>query len=145
MSIAPGVNRAVTVRVTLLALALLATSCSDGASETTSKGASQTPKQGNTRTVEAEVVDTAFKPLELTVDAGTTVKWTQTGRQPHSVTAADDAYDSNPTCSPLRSDECLGEGDVFTHTFEEPGTYLYYCRVHGLPDGTGMVARIIVK
>ncbi len=93
----------------------------------------------------AEVVDTAFKPLVLKIERGTTVEWIQTGSQPHSVTDADDLFDSNPTCSPLRSDECLGKGDVFSHAFDQTGEFLYYCRVHGLPDGTGMVARVIVE
>jgi plastocyanin len=40
---------------------------------------------------------------------------------------------------------CLGRGDVFTHVFETAGEFAYYCRVHGLPDGTGMFGTVIVR
>jgi plastocyanin len=97
------------------------------------------------KAVTAEIIDTDFRPLALTIEAGDTVKWTQVGDQPHSVTAADSSFDSSPNCGPLESDKCLGMGDTFSFKFEEPGTYRYYCRVHGLPDGTGMVAKVTVR
>jgi len=93
----------------------------------------------------ARVVDTAFAPETLTVEAGTEVVWRQTGKQPHSVTANDEGFDSSPKCSPLNSDRCLEEGDSFFFTFEEPGSFKYYCRVHGLADGTGMVGVVKVE
>lgn len=92
-----------------------------------------------------KVVDTAFKPGTTTVEAGTKIAWKQTGSQPHSVTAVDEAFDSNPKCSPLKSEGCMGAGDSFSFTFDEPGAYTYYCRVHGLPDGTGMVGTIRIE
>ena len=95
--------------------------------------------------VRAEVIDTDFRPRKITVSPGTTVVWTQIGDQPHSVTAADGSFDSSPDCGPIESDECLGEGDTFKEKFEKSGTYEYYCRVHGLPDGTGMVGTVVVE
>ena len=97
------------------------------------------------KTVKAEIIDTDFRPLTITVQAGTKIVWTQVGDQPHSVSAADDSFDSSPDCGPLDSDKCLGMGDDFSFVFEKPGTYVYYCRVHGLPDGTGMVGEVVVK
>ena len=95
--------------------------------------------------VAAKVIDTDFMPRTLRVEKGSTVLWEQVGDQPHSVTAADDSFDSNPDCGPVDSEECLGQGDEFSHTFETTGTFIYYCRVHGLPDGTGMVGKIVVR
>ena len=92
-----------------------------------------------------KVIDTDFRPVTVTIAVGSRVDWTQIGDQPHSVTAADGSFDSSPECGPLASDMCLGEGDKFSHTFEEAGEFVYYCRVHGLPDGTGMVGTIIVE
>ena len=92
-----------------------------------------------------EIIDTDFRPVKLVVSAGTTVTWEQTGDQPHSVSSNDDVFDSSPKCSPTVSDMCLGEGDEFTFTFEEVGTFEYYCRVHGLPDGTGMTGTVVVQ
>jgi len=96
-------------------------------------------------TKQAEVIDTAFLPKELTITAGSTVMWKQTGRQAHSVSSSDGDFDSSSDCSALEPEGCLGEGDSFSHDFDEPGTYDYFCRIHGLPDGTGMTGTVTVK
>jgi plastocyanin len=101
------------------------------------------PAEGGTE--QLEVVDTAFQPKEATVPVGTKVVWTQTGRQAHSVSAVDGLFDSAPDCSPIDIDACDGVGDEFSFTFEEPGTYDYYCRVHATPGGRGMTATLIVE
>lgn len=105
------------------------------------------PSDGDAKptTKRAQVVDTAFDPDDITVAAGSTIVWKQTGLQAHSVTAADESFDSSPGCTPIKTDECLAEGDVFRFKFKEPGAYDYYCRVHGLPDGTGMAGTITVE
>lgn len=95
--------------------------------------------------VAAKIIDTDFMPRTIEVEKGSTVVWKQVGDQPHSVTAADNSFDSSPDCGPVDSDECLGQGDTFSHTFETTGNFIYYCRVHGLPDGTGMVGKIVVR
>lgn len=98
-----------------------------------------------THRAKVKIIDTDFRPVTLTIEAGATVEWKQIGDQPHSVTAADGSFDSSPDCGPLDSDMCLREGAKFTHVFERPGDFTYYCRVHGLPDGTGMVGTIVVR
>lgn len=92
-----------------------------------------------------KVIDTDFRPVSITIEGGTTIVWKQVGDQPHSVSAAEGSFDSSPDCGPLDSDRCLGQGDTFSHTFEDPGEYTYYCRVHGLPDGTGMFGTVVVR
>lgn len=96
-------------------------------------------------TEEFLVVDTAFEPKEASVAAGTKVVWTQTGDQAHSVSAVDGTFDSAPDCSPIEIEACDGEGDEFSFTFDKPGTYDYYCRVHGTPEGRGMTATLTVE
>jgi plastocyanin len=81
-----------------------------------------------------EVVDSAFVPEEITIEPGTTVVWEQTGSLPHTVTADDGSFDSGD----------MSAGDTFTYTFEEEGTYPYYCVYHGGPGGQGMAGVIIV-
>lgn len=93
----------------------------------------------------AEIIDTDFRPVKLVVPAGTAVTWEQVGDQPHSVSSSDQIFDSSPKCSPTASEMCLGEGEDFAFTFEKPGTFEYYCRVHGLPDGTGMTGTVVVQ
>ena len=99
----------------------------------------------NSTRVSAEIIDTDFEPVTVEVEVGSSVDWKQVGDQPHSVTAVDGSFDSSPDCGPLDSDMCLGRGDVFTHVFETAGEFAYYCRVHGLPDGTGMFGTVIVR
>lgn len=92
-----------------------------------------------------QIVDTAFQPATLSVAVGTKVVWTETGVEPHSVTAVNKAFDSSPECSPITPDKCLHKGDTFSYVFTHPGTYVYYCRVHGTPSGSGMAGTVTVK
>lgn len=94
-------------------------------------------------TSDVDVVDIDFAPAEVTVEAGTTVTWTQSGSLPHTVTADDGSFDSHPDCSSA-GDACMASGDTFTQTFDEPGEYAYYCRLHGSPGGDGMSGVVMV-
>src|SRR5438309_696509 len=75
------------------------------------------------------IVDFAYAPASLSVSAGTTVVWTNTGNAPHSVTSdVVGQFDSSPNCpSP---GPCLSPGEMVTHTFSAAGTFTYHCRVH---------------
>ena len=82
------------------------------------------------RTGESEVAVTvgagsdglAFDPLAVTVDIGTTVVWEWTGRGGrHNVVDRDGAFTSE-----YHDDE----GATFEYTFEETGTFAYYCEPH---------------
>jgi plastocyanin len=77
-----------------------------------------------------------FDPATVTIAAGTTVTWTWVGGF-HDVTATGTpAFPSSgtPGAPPRR----------FSHTFTAPGTYLYFCSVHGSPTG-GMRGTIVVQ
>lgn len=91
---------------------------------------------------DVDVVDSDFVPGDVTIDAGGTVTWTQSGSLPHTVTADDGSFDSHPDCS--GGTDCMSTGDTFAHTFDEPGEYAYYCRIHGGPGGVGMSGVVVV-
>jgi plastocyanin len=77
-----------------------------------------------------------FDPADVTIAAGTTVTWTWVGGF-HDVTATGTpAFPSSgaPVAPP----------ESFSHTFTTPGTYLYFCGVHGSPT-TGMRGTIVVQ
>src|SRR5918997_1899322 len=76
---------------------------------------------------EVAVVDFAFEPGTLTVPAGATVTWTNSGARPHTVTADDGSYDSGR----------LDPGEQFSQTFDQPGTFTYFCGFH--PDMQGSI------
>ena len=91
-----------------------------------------------------DVQDNAFAPAEVTVSVGDTVTWTQTGSNPHSVTADDGSFDSHPNCS-FATGECMQQGQTYEQVFNTPGRVQYYCRIHGGPLGTGMSGVIVVQ
>ena len=70
-----------------------------------------------------------FDPSTLTVPVGTRVTWHNTGRQAHSVTSRNHLFDSR----------LLDEDDEWSYTFEEPGTYRYFCVPHPWMKGTVVV------
>jgi len=91
-----------------------------------------------------------FMPNRVTVVAGGTVTWTydESASDPnpncespyfqsgpvtcpgHSTTAAANGPDSKPLWD---SGVARASGFPYSHRFEKPGTYHYYCRVHGGP------------
>jgi plastocyanin len=73
------------------------------------------------------IQDFSFNPGQMTVPQGTTVTWTNEGPSPHTTTADDGSWDSGT----------LQQGEDFSFTFDEPGTYTYHCSIH--PDMTASV------
>ena len=61
-----------------------------------------------------------FAPARLIVKKGATVTWTQNDRMPHNVIASNGAFGS----------DTLTGGQQFSKTFDEAGTYGYYCSLH---------------
>ena len=71
-----------------------------------------------------------FTPPELTVAAGTTVKWVNHDDIPHSVVDKNKAFRS----------KALDTDDSFSYTFASAGTFDYFCGLH-----PHMVGKIIVR
>ena len=84
--------------------------------------------------VVVEMFDFANNPTNLTVAAGTVVRFVNTGQALHSATADDGSFDTGFIVN--------GQSQAFT--FDEPGTYSYYCILHGLPGGIGMAGTVEV-
>lgn len=73
-----------------------------------------------------------FKPDKITIEAGTTVEWINTGKIVHTVTDDNDSWNSGG----------LKPGEKFSHRFDQKGTFKYYCIPHEQAEMTGT---IIVK
>jgi plastocyanin len=69
---------------------------------------------------EAEIVDFDFSPRRLTVEAGTTVTWSNTGERPHTATDRGGTFDTRP----------IAPGASAEVTLSTPGTYFYFCRIN---------------
>ena len=71
-----------------------------------------------------------YTPTNFTVRAGTPVTWVNRDNTVHTVT-------STPS-GPLNSGD-IGPGATYSHTFNTPGTYPYYCTYHTWMKGNIMV------
>jgi plastocyanin len=107
----------------LLAVAFAA--CSGGAGSPSPTEAPSAAAPGDA-TGAVSVVDFGFEPADLTVAAGTTVTWTNTGAATHTVKWSD----GTPESSGLTS------GATYQRTFDTAGTFPYVCGIHGSMSGT---------
>jgi len=81
------------------------------------------------QTVSVEIKNFIFDPDAITVPVGTTVIWTNLDSTPHTVTSISGIFDSG----------VMDQGENFSYTFHDPGTYDYYCLIHPY-----MKAKVIV-
>ncbi|HEX2274258.1 MAG TPA: plastocyanin/azurin family copper-binding protein [Acidimicrobiales bacterium] len=75
----------------------------------------------------------AFKPETVTVDAGATVTWMQKDPGVHTVTSGtvEQGGSGVSTLPDGRFDSGqIATGATFSFTFDQPGTYPYFCSVH---------------
>lgn len=101
------------------------------------------PPPAGSGEIEVSAGDNFFAPKALTVAAGTTVRWKNTGADSHTVTARDGSWDSSPAC-PQVGDGCWMPGQTFSHTFNSTGLFFYYCKLHGTPGGGGQSGSVQV-
>jgi len=80
--------------------------------------------------------DTAFHPVRTSVEAGTTVTWTNEDSYGHTVAAA--TLTDGATQWSFETGT-LNNGDTATHTFDQKGVYEYYCTIHGKDTMCGAI------
>lgn len=76
--------------------------------------------------VTVDVIDFSFLPPEIRVEAGSTVTWTNNDPFAHTATAEDESFSVG-----------LQPGQSGSHTFDEEGSFPYFCKLH--PDMRGVV------
>jgi plastocyanin len=102
-------------------------------SETPTTGASASAQSG---AVAVTAVDNSFKAETVTVTVGSTITWTNAGRNDHNVKPTDSgAFGVDATA--------FAPGATYASTFTTPGTYHYYCSIHGTKD-RGMIGTVEV-
>ncbi len=95
------------------------------------EGQDFTPNPSESSSVNIEIVNFAYNPLDITVKKGATVTWTNLDSASHTVTSE--------SGNELDSDT-LSKGQPYSHTFNDAGTFNYYCTIH-----PRMKATIIVE
>ena len=95
-----------------------------------------------------------FTPETTKIGTGEVVKWFNDTDEAHTVTAVEDSrpegteyFSSGGSTSEEEatrnlSDELIDPGESFEWTFDEPGTYRYYCIPH---RGDGMEGSVVVE
>jgi plastocyanin len=80
------------------------------------------------------IVDFDYSPAEVTVNAGESVTWTNSGDEPHTATADSGAFDT----------PVLNSGESASVTLSQPGTFSYFCKLHPPEDFPGFTGTIEV-
>jgi LPXTG-motif cell wall-anchored protein len=75
------------------------------------------------------IADFTFAPATITINAGDTVTWNNNGPTPHSATANDGSFDTG----------ILKKGQTSSHTFNDAGTFSYFCKPHPFMKATVVV------
>ena len=114
----------------LVLTALALASCGGGGDSTSSEAESSPAETGAggklERSPKVEIVNFAYSPDPVRVQAGGKVIWQNMDSAPHTATADDGSFDTGT----------LEKGKLKSETFKEPGTYTYYCEIHPTMHGT---------
>jgi plastocyanin len=93
----------------------------------------------NGQSSDMSAIDNNFVPQTLEVKAGTEVVFSNNGRNPHNVVPEGDPKAT--TWGVLDAD--FQPGDTYSRVFDRPGTYVFYCTIHGSATA-GMFGTITV-
>ena len=95
-----------------------------------------------------------FDPTTATIETGETVTWTNESDIDHTVTAYEDGipdkaayfasgdFESERAARNRITEGLIAPGENYEHTFNQPGTYGYFCIPH---EGSEMVGTIRVE
>jgi plastocyanin len=74
------------------------------------------------------IVKNTFRPANMTVNVGSTVRWLNSDDHPHRIEFADKAFSTSAFL--------LGSSQSFSQRFDRAGTYDYDCTIHPYMQGT---------
>ena len=95
-----------------------------------------------------------FDPKTATIESGETVTWTNKSDIQHTVTAYEDKipveasyfasgdFESERVARNRITEGLIDPGENYEYTFDQPGTYGYYCIPH---ESSGMVGTVRVE
>jgi len=104
------------------------------ATTTTADVSAASAKKSTARAAGSQTVsigDNFYSPASVSIDVGDTITWSNNGAAQHSATASDGSFDTG----------VFGPGASRSHTFNQAGSFNYFCTVHGTAQsGTVTVA-----
>lgn len=111
-----------------LIVMLLVSGCVDYKTGTQSTAA-PTTNSGET-SLSVEIKNFVFNPETINISKGQTVTWTQFDLAPHTITSVNSVFPNSPS---------LSKGQTYNYTFNETGTFEYYCSIHPSMKGKVIV------
>ncbi|MCH8207159.1 MAG: cupredoxin domain-containing protein [Chloroflexi bacterium] len=90
---------------------------------TSSPAPSAAPTAQASTDISADIRNSTHRTFEVPV--GTTVTWTNSDRVQHTTTSGTPGDETGVWTS-----DFLQQGDSFSFTFDQPGTFQYFCKVH---------------
>lgn len=107
--------------MTTFGASLLATLLMSGAAQAGSENGHDHDAANNDDVVEVEMISNRFEPDELEITVGTTVRWVNVERRSnHDIYFPEEEIESGR----------LFPEESWERTFDEVGTYEYYCQPH---------------
>ncbi len=82
-------------------------------------------------------IDNVFRPEQVQVTAGAEVAFLNNGRNDHNIVVEGPASGFGVERQGFRP------GQIYTHRFDTPGTYAYFCSIHGTA-AAGMIGTVLV-
>jgi plastocyanin len=122
---------AIVVIIVIAIVAWLAFGSSNKTNNTTGSSSSQNSQPVSTNTV--SIQNFAFTPGSISIKKGTTVTWTNKDATGHTVT------ESDGQTGPVS--QLLSNGQTYSFTFSQAGTFHYHCTIHTYMNGTVIVTQ----
>jgi len=129
-------SRPAALAVVIGTLAAVGLTACGGATNAATMAAAATPQAAPAATPAAQpavatsavtIDNFSFMPAAIKVKAGTTVTWTNSDEEPHSVVSSEEPMRATPLAAPT---------NTFTHTSAKPGTYHSNCGIHPFMHGS---------
>jgi LPXTG-motif cell wall-anchored protein len=92
------------------------------------------PRAADAKTIAMK--DFKFDPQTITINVGDTITWQNGDQTVHTATADDGSFNTNDVAAGASSQAI---------TFNNAGTFAFYCKYHGGPGGKGMSGTIVVQ
>lgn len=109
-----------------------------GGSESESQTSSTTPEVAANAATAVEITEFAFVPKEIRISVGESVRWINRDEFLHTVTSG--AVDGPENEPDGQFDKDLDEvGSEAMVTFDDAGTFTYFCKQHNAMDGVVIV------
>jgi len=93
------------------------------------------PASAATRSV--DIPGYYYSPATIRIHVGDTVRWFNDSDDRHTVTSSSssaESFNSSTNCrrnGGLLGNDCIKPGRSYSHTFDQLGTFTYYCKRHG--------------